>query len=88
MDPVWSILLLLRPWMGYDYTVIQVVCWVDLPEQRRLCRIFVKIWIPINGTHSMVSGHPKSTGIQRVDGLSMGPSDLGCHMSSSMRRSP
>ena len=36
MDPVWSILLLLRPWMGYDYTVIQVVCWVELPEQRRL----------------------------------------------------
>ena len=22
MDPVWSLLLLLRPWMGYDYTVI------------------------------------------------------------------
>ena len=50
MDPVWSLLLMLRPWMGYDYTVIQVVCWVELPEQRRLCPIFVKIWIPINGT--------------------------------------
>ena len=36
MDPVGSILLLLRPWMGYDYTVIQVVYWVELPEQRRL----------------------------------------------------
>ena len=24
MDPMWSVLLLLRPWMGYDYTVIQV----------------------------------------------------------------
>ena len=48
--PVWSILLLLRPWMGYDYTVIQVVCLVELLEQRRLCPIFVKIWIPINGT--------------------------------------
>ena len=36
--------------MGYDYTVIQVVCWVELPEQRRLCPIFVKIWLPINGT--------------------------------------
>ena len=35
-----SILLLLRPWMGYNYTVIQVVCWVELPEQRRLCLIF------------------------------------------------
>ena len=36
MDLVWLILLLLRLWMGYDYTVIQVVCWVELPEQRRL----------------------------------------------------
>ena len=25
MDPVGSILLMLRPWMGYDYTIIQVV---------------------------------------------------------------
>ena len=50
MNPVWSILLMLRPWMSYDYIVIQVVCWVDLPEQRRLSSIFVKIWIPINGT--------------------------------------
>ena len=50
MDPMGLILLLLRPWMGYDYTVIQVVCWVELLEQRRLCLIFVKIWIPINGT--------------------------------------
>ena len=50
MDHVESKLLLLRPLMGYDYTVIQVVCWVELPEQRRLCPIFVKIWIPINGT--------------------------------------
>ena len=40
MDPVGSILLLLRPWMGYDYTVIQVVCCVELPEQRRLRPIF------------------------------------------------
>ena len=50
MDLMWSILLILRPWIGYDCTVIQVVCWVELPEQRRLCPIFVKIWIPINGT--------------------------------------
>ena len=46
MDSVGLILLLLRPLMGYDYTVIQVVCWVELPEQRRLCPIFLKIWIP------------------------------------------
>ena len=42
MDPMGSILLLLRPWMGYDYIVIQVVCWVELPEQRRFCPIFEK----------------------------------------------
>ena len=40
MDPMGSILLLLRPWMSYDYTVIQVVCWVDLFEQRRLYPMF------------------------------------------------
>ena len=31
------------------------------------------------GHNSVVSGHPKSTGIPRVDGLSMGPPNLGCH---------
>ena len=36
MDPVGSILLMLRPWIRYDYNVIQVVCWVELPEQRKL----------------------------------------------------
>ena len=51
MDPVGSILLLFRLWMGYDYIVIYVVCWVELPEQRRLCpNFFLKIWIHINGT--------------------------------------
>ena len=59
MDPMWSILLLLRPWMGYDYTSIQVVYWVELPEQRRVCPIFVKIWIPINGTQHCGIGLPK-----------------------------
>ena len=28
---------------------------------------------------SVVLGHPKSTGIPRVDGLSTGPPDLGRH---------
>ena len=59
MDPMGSILVLLRPWMGYDYFVIQVVCWVELPEQRRLCPIFVKIWIPINGTQLCGIGSPE-----------------------------
>ena len=30
MDPVWSLLLMLRLWMSYGYTVIQVVYWVAL----------------------------------------------------------
>ena len=36
--------------MGPRYIVIQVVYWVELFEQRTLGPIFVKIWIPINGT--------------------------------------
>ena len=59
MDHVGSIILLLRPWMRYDYTIIQVVCWVELPEQRRLCPIFVKIWIPINETQQCGIGSPE-----------------------------
>ena len=31
------------------------------------------------GHNSVVFGHPKSTGIPRVDGLSTGPPDLGRH---------
>ena len=40
MNSMGSILLMLRPWMGYDYIVIQVVCWVELPKQRRLYSSF------------------------------------------------
>ena len=32
------------------------------------------------GHNSVVSGHPKSTGIPLVDGLSMEPPDLGRHI--------
>ena len=45
--------------MGHRYIVIQVVHWVELPEQRRLCPIFVKIWIPINGTQQCGIGLPE-----------------------------
>ena len=31
------------------------------------------------GHNSVVSGHPKSTGIPRIDKLSTGPPDFGCH---------
>ena len=40
MDLVWSLLLLLRPWMGHGHIVMHVVYLVELPEQRRLCPIF------------------------------------------------
>ena len=53
MDPVGSILLMLRPWMGYDYTVIQVVCWVELSKQRRLCPIFCENMDPDKWNTSM-----------------------------------
>ena len=59
MDLMWSILLLLRHWMIYDYTVIQVVCWVELPEQRRICPIFLKILILINETQQCSIGLPE-----------------------------
>ena len=28
---------------------VQVVFWVELPVQRRLCSIFVKSWVPERG---------------------------------------
>ena len=45
MDPVLSLLFLLRPWMGCGYTVIQVICRVEFPEQMRFYSIFVKSWV-------------------------------------------
>ena len=59
MDSVWSLLLLLRSWMCHGYIVIQVVYWVELLKQRRLCLIFVKIWISINGTQQCGIGLPE-----------------------------
>ena len=59
MDPVWSLLLLLRPKMNHGYTVIHVVYWVELLKQRRLYPIFVKIWILINGTQQCGIGLPE-----------------------------
>ena len=29
---------------------VQVVFWVDLLVKRRLCPIFVKLWVPVKGT--------------------------------------
>ena len=33
-----------------DYIIVHVGFWIELPVQRRLCLIFVKLWIPVNGT--------------------------------------
>ena len=52
--------------MGNEFIVIQVVYWVELLEQRGLCPIFVKIWIPINGTQQCGIGLPE------IHGNSMG----------------
>ena len=80
MDSVGSILILLRPWMGYDYTVIQVVCWVELPEQRILGPIFFEnmdpnkwdttVWYQVTRNSQKFRG---LTGCQRD------PQVLGCH---------
>ena len=59
MDPVWSLLLFLRPWMGHGYIFIQAVYCVEILEQKRLCSIFVKIWILINGTQQYGIGLPE-----------------------------
>ena len=32
------------------FYIVQVEFWVDLPAQMRLCLIFSKLWIPVNGT--------------------------------------
>ena len=69
--------------MGYDYTVIQVVCWVELLEQRRLCLIFVKIWISINGTQQCGIG-PLGYGVSQLGIRAwvndyLGSSNVGIH---------
>ena len=60
--------------MGHGYTVIQVVYWVELPDQRRLCHIFLKIWIPINRTQQCGIGLPEIHKNSVGDGL------MGCQL--------
>ena len=38
--------------------ILQVVFWVELPVQRRLCLIFVKLWVPVKGTQQCGIGLP------------------------------
>ena len=81
MDTVSSLLLLLRPWIGYGYIVIPVVYREELPEQRRLCLIFVKIWMLINGIQQcgirLPEIHRNSVGLK---GCQWDPRVLGCHI--------
>ena len=72
MNPMESLLLMLRPLMSYDYIVIQIVCWVELPEPRRLCSILKKNIDPDKWDTTMwyqVTRNPKElcrlTGCQR-----------------------
>ena len=46
VDPVWS-------WYNIGsccHVIVQVVFWVELLVQRRLCSIFVKSWVSEKGT--------------------------------------
>ena len=80
MDPVWSLLLLLRFWMGYGYTVIQVVCWVELPKQRRPCPIFCENMDPDKWeTIVWYRVTRNSQEFRRLTGCQWDPQVLGCH---------
>ena len=56
MGPTWSFYSYVDPvWSLYNigpccHVIVQVVFWVELPIQRRLCPIFVKSWVPEKGT--------------------------------------
>ena len=72
VDPVWSLYNI----MTGCHEIGQVVFWVELPVQRRLCPIFVKSWI-LGKWDSMewcrVTRHPQIfhelTGCQRTPGI-------------------
>ena len=55
--------------------ILQVVFWVELSIQRRLCPIFVKLWVPIKGIQQCGIGLPnihKSSTRLTVDQLTPG----------------
>ena len=73
--------------MGYDYIVIHVVDWVELPEQRRLYSIFyetmdldkwnIKVWYRVTRNPQAFRG---LTGYQqdpRIWGVTVGYQSLG-----------
>ena len=60
VSPVWLFLFINGPgavillyWASNrscDYIIVQVGFLIELPVQRILCLIFVKLWLPVNGT--------------------------------------
>ena len=72
VDPVWSLYTI-----GIGcHEIAQIVFWVELPVQRRLCPIFVKSWVPGKGDSMVwcrVTRHPRIfcglTGCQRNLGI-------------------
>ena len=38
--------------------ILQIVFWVELPIQGRLCSIFVKLWVLVKGTQQSGIGLP------------------------------
>ena len=81
MDPVWSLLFMLRPWMGHEYIIIWVICWVELPEQRRLCPIFCENMDP--NKWDITVWYPQEfrglTGCQRTPGFWGVTVSFDCH---------
>ena len=62
------------------HVIAQVVFWVELPVQMRLCRILVKSWVPKKrGLNGVVSGYLTLINLSWVDWLSTDPRDFGCH---------
>ena len=66
--------------MGYDYSVIQVVGWVELPEQKRLYPIFCENMDPNKWDTTVwyrVTRNPQE--FCELTGCQRDPPDLGCH---------
>ena len=63
------------------HVIAHFVFWVELPIQRKLCPIFINHGSWKRGHGGVVSSDPTSTSLSRVEGLSMDPQVLGCHMS-------
>ena len=75
VDPVWS---LYNIGTGC-HEIAQVVFWVELPVQRRLCPIFVKTWVLGKGTQWSGVGLPDIHKFSAGRRVVNGPRDLRCH---------